>query len=97
MFSSLLLANYEQQMQFDPTAAYSAFEARNEDVQEKLRKKVEHTKIEAKLVEETKIPGIKEETDDEIESQNGDSTECDNASEILLNVDSFVSRFFFAF
>lgn len=98
MFSSLLLANFEQQMQFDPSANFSnnfAFESRREISQELLRAecKAKVLKIISKTPPDGKLDDqiIKEDDDNDDESD-WDSTESIIENGISLNLDPFVSR-----
>lgn len=92
VFSSLLLANYEQQMQFDPTANYSsnyAFETRREISTEMNREKC---KLKPKVVDnKEKFAGGEEEKGEVVKSI------CESPDEppdeIILKVDPFVSKF----
>jgi hypothetical protein len=101
MFSSLLLANYEQQMQFDTTANFSSnfsLENRHEVSKELIRKECQSKvktstgvlKIENREGDKNEIEKVKEVKDDKI----SDPQEClaivDTKSQLEPIVSSFV-------
>lgn len=105
LFSSLLLANFEQQMQFDPTANFSsnlAFEICQDNTREKICENYrQKMKKKAEIREENTIIKIKDDNDDNDEISSEDDESCENEPKtgIRLNVDPFVCQntFYFIF
>jgi hypothetical protein len=96
-----MLANYEQQMQFDPNANYSEnFAYKTREVSQIVPREINREKCKLKLKKTNGTPnkekcagGAKEEEEkgevnDEIISELSDS---DDVGEIILEVDPFVS------
>lgn len=88
------MANFEAQMQFDPTANFSsnlAFENCQDNTREKicedLRQKI---KKKAEISKESTIIKIKDENN-EMSSDDDESCEAELKIEIRLNIDPFVS------
>lgn len=91
-----MLANFEQQMQFDPTGNYSSnltFENRHEKSRELLReqRKLDDAKIPKKVNHSIECEEKYEEDENEV-GKNCESPIDDVVTGIVLNIDPHVSQ-----